>query len=154
MKTLIIYDSQYGNTGQIAKAIGGAIKGEVKLVHAGDADPTEIPSADLLIIGSPTQGGRTTETMKDFLEKLPDSSLRCAPIATFDTRISTRFVDIFGFAAGKMGKELKARGANLIVPPEGFFVAAPKGPLKDGEAERAADWAKKIIEAGKFQPDI
>jgi flavodoxin len=79
MKTLIIYDSQYGNTEQIAKAIGGGIKGEVKLVRAGDADPTEIPGAGLLIIGSPTQGGRATEAMTDFLEKLPDASLKCAP---------------------------------------------------------------------------
>jgi len=31
MKTLIVYDSVYGNTEKIAKAIGGAITGDVKL---------------------------------------------------------------------------------------------------------------------------
>jgi flavodoxin len=36
MKTLIIYGSLYGNTEQIAKAIGGAIAGEVKVVKVGE----------------------------------------------------------------------------------------------------------------------
>ena len=31
MKTLVVYDSVYGNTEEIAKAIGDAISGEVKL---------------------------------------------------------------------------------------------------------------------------
>jgi flavodoxin I len=153
MKTLVIYDSQYGNTEQIAKAIGGGIGGEVKVVCAGDADPAELAGADLLIIGSPTQGGRATETVRNFLEKAPDASFK-RPAAAFDTRVSTKFVGIFGYAAGRLGKFLQDRGANLLVPPEGFFVAATKGPLKEGEAERAAAWAKKIIEAGKFRPDF
>lgn len=153
MKTLIIYDSQYGNTEQIAKAIGGGIGGEVKVVRAGDADPTELATADLLIIGSPTQGGRAMETVQGFLDKVPDASFK-RPVAAFDTRVSTKFASIFGYAAGRLGKYLEGRGANLLVPPEGFFVAATKGPLKDGEAERAAAWGKKIIEVGKFRPDF
>jgi hypothetical protein len=32
----------------------------------------------------------------------------------------------------------------LIAEPEGFFVKASKGPLLEGELERASAWAKKF----------
>jgi hypothetical protein len=31
-----------------------------------------------------------------------------------------------------------------VANPEGFFVKGTKGPLKDGEQERAASWAKGV----------
>ncbi|MEJ2736165.1 MAG: hypothetical protein P8189_21795 [Anaerolineae bacterium] len=37
MKTLVVYDSVYGNTKTIAQSIGDAIPGEVTVVHVGDA---------------------------------------------------------------------------------------------------------------------
>lgn len=33
MKALVVYDSVYGNTEKIAKAIGGAIIGDVKVLR-------------------------------------------------------------------------------------------------------------------------
>jgi hypothetical protein len=39
------------------------------------------------------------------------------------------------------------RGGKLAVPPEGFIVEASEGPLREGELERAAAWAKTIIGA-------
>jgi hypothetical protein len=33
------------------------------------------------------------------------------------------------------------------VSPEGFIVKGKEGPLKDGEEERAAEWAKVIFTA-------
>ena len=30
------------------------------------------------------------------------------------------------------------------MPPEGFFVNGTEGPMKEGELERAAEWAKQI----------
>jgi flavodoxin len=48
MKALIVYDSLYGNTEKIAKAIGGAITGEVRVVRPGEANPTELESIDIL----------------------------------------------------------------------------------------------------------
>jgi hypothetical protein len=50
-----------------------------------------------------------------------------------------------GYAAGRMAESLKKKGVSLVVPPEGFFVKDREGPLKEGELERAADWAKTII---------
>ena len=38
MKTLVVYDSLYGNTRTIAQAITDAIPGEVNLVHIGEVE--------------------------------------------------------------------------------------------------------------------
>jgi len=56
----------------------------------------------------------------------------------------TRWVGIFGYAAGKIADSLKRKGATLVASPEAFFVKGKEGSLKDGELERAASWAKEI----------
>src|SRR4030042_500580 len=147
MKALVIYDSLYGNTEKIAKAIGSAITGEVKVLPVGQANPAELKSLDLLIVGSPTQGGRASKPMQTFLDIIPDTSLEGIKVATFDTRMTTKFVKIFGYAAGRIADSLKSKGGNLVVSPEGFFVTSSKGPLKAGELERGAGWAKGIAES-------
>ncbi|HEX9896370.1 MAG TPA: flavodoxin family protein [Dehalococcoidales bacterium] len=149
MKVLIVYDSLYGNTEKIAKAIGSAIVGEVKVLPVSEANPAELKSLDLFIVGSPTQGGMATKAMQAFLNKLPEVSLKGINVAAFDTRMTTKFVRIFGYAAKRIASSLKAKGGNLVVPPEGFFVTGSKGPLKVGELERAANWAKGIAEGKK-----
>ncbi len=149
MKTLIVYDSFYGNTEKIARAIGGAIAGEVKVLRPGEVNPADFKSVDLLIVGSPTQGGRPTKAIQDFLSKLPESVVKGINVASFDTRFSTKLVGIFGYAAGKIANSLKTKGGTLISPPEPFFVKGKEGPLKEGELERAAGWAKRILESKK-----
>jgi flavodoxin I len=149
MKALVIYDSFYGNTEKIARAIGGAITGEVKVLRAGEVNPSELQSIDLLIVGSPTQGGRPTKAIQDFLNKLPESAVKGVNVAAFDTRFSTKLVGIFGYAAGKIAESLKRKGSTLILPPEPFFVKGREGPLKEGELDRAADWAKGLLESKK-----
>ena len=145
MKALIVYDSKYGNTEQIAGAIGGSIGSEAKVLWAGEVNPAELKTIEFLIIGSPTQGGRPTPAMREFLNKIPDSSLNGIKVAAFDTRISRKFVGVFGYAAGRIATDLKAKGGNLIVPPEGFFVQGIKGPVSEGEVERAAAWLTEIV---------
>jgi flavodoxin I len=149
MKALVVYDSFYGNTEKIAKAIAGAIAGEVKVLRPGEASPSDLKSIDLLIVGSPTQGGRPTKAMLDFLNKLPEPDIKGVNVAAFDTRLSTKLVGIFGYGAGKIADSLKKKGGTLILPPEPFFVKGREGPLKDGELERAAGWAKRILESKK-----
>jgi flavodoxin len=58
VKVLIIYDSVHGNTKRIAKAIGGAIAGDVKVLSVDETNSAELKTIDLFIVGSPTQGGR------------------------------------------------------------------------------------------------
>src|SRR3989304_6026561 len=104
MKALIVYDSLYGNTEKIARAIAAALapSGEVKALRAGEANMSELESIDLLIVGSPTQGGRPTAAIRDFLNKVSEPAVRGVNVAAFDTRISTKLVGVFGYAAGKI----------------------------------------------------
>lgn len=144
MKVLIVYDSVYGNTEKIAKAIGDAITGEVKVLRVGGVNSSELKTFGLLIVGSPTHGGRPTSAIQDFLKEISEPVIRGISVAAFDTRLTTRLVRIFGYAAGRIAKSLKRNGGTLIASPEGFFVKGKEGPLKEGELERAARWAKEI----------
>ena len=144
MKAVVVYDSVYGNTEKIARAIGGALSGDVKVVAAGKAGPADLQSLDLLIVGAPTQGGRATPAAQEFLSELSGETVKGITVAAFDTRISAKWVGIFGYAAGRIARSLKGKGGNLAVPPEGFFVIGKEGPLKEGEIERAVAWVQAV----------
>ncbi len=150
MKTLVLFDSAYGNTERVARAIGRAIAGDVKVLRIGELNPSTLEPVDLLFVGSPTQGCKATRAMQDFLEHIPASALKNTRVAAFDTRYSGRLVGLFGFAAGKIADALTLKGAALASSAEGFFVNGKEGPLKEGELERAARWAKET--AGILSP--
>jgi flavodoxin I len=154
MKTLIIYDSFFGNTEQIAQAIGQAIgtAPDVQVLRITNVTHTDLTRLDLLIVGSPTRGFRPTPAIADFLKAIPVNSLKGVRIAAFDTRIALEDIEkpIFrpliklgGYAAKPMAEILIKKGAVQRLPPEGFYVNGEKGPLKEGELERAAAWARK-----------
>ncbi|MFW9996115.1 MAG: flavodoxin family protein [Candidatus Odinarchaeota archaeon] len=149
MKALVVYDSVYGNTEQIAQAIGKALN--IELVRANDVKADQLTELKLLIIGSPTHGGRFTEAIQDFLNGISELTVGIN-VAAFDTRTSSRnfilraFEKIFGHAAGRIADIVKRHGGILIAEPEGFIVKGTKGPLKEGELERAESWAKDIAE--------
>ncbi|HZX10269.1 MAG TPA: flavodoxin family protein [Acidobacteriota bacterium] len=152
MKILIIYDSMYGNTEKVARAMGEAVTGDVKVIPAGEASSSDVESIDLLIVGSPTQGFRATQAVQTFIEGIPKSFLKGMKVASFDTRMpesdvgrGLRFImRLGGYAAPRIAKALNKKGAKLVVPPEGFLVKDKEGPLKEGELERAAAWAKGL----------
>lgn len=147
MKALVVYDSVFGNTEKIARAIGGAVDGDVKVIRADGVNPADLESLDLLVVGAPTQGGRVTKPVRDFLNSIDEKVVEGINAAAFDTRSSTKWVGIFGYAAGRIGKSLQKIGANLVADPEGFFVTGTQGPLKEGEEERAAVWIKGIVKS-------
>jgi flavodoxin len=146
MKKLVVYDSLYGNTGLIATAIGRGLPGEVKVQRAGGTSPDELAGVDLLIVGTPTHGGRPTEALQALLDKIPADGLQGVSIAAFDTRFSWWWIKIFGFPAPRIAESLQGKGATLVVPPEGFIVRGRRGPLKDGETDRAAGWAEDVAD--------
>ncbi len=145
MRTLVVYDSIYGNTEKIAKAIGGAVTGEARVARAGELNPAQLGLVDLLVVGSPTQGGRPTQPVQDFLAGIPATAIKGVRVAAFDTRYAGRFVRVFGYAADKIASSLETKGGTLVSPPEGFFVTGKKGPIKDGELERAVSWAREMV---------
>ena len=148
MKALVVFDSVHGNTEIVARAIGDALSGEVSVRSAGEATAAELEAVDLLIIGSPTHGGWFTEAVKDWLDQVPAAVLQGARVAAFDTRTPPTILSrIFGFAAPRIARSLEKKGATLIGEPGGFIVKGIKGPLKEGEAERAAAWARNLVES-------
>jgi flavodoxin len=147
MNTLVIYDSQFGNTEQIAQAIAGALRafGQAQAFRLDPAHPLELQGVDLLILGCPTQGFRPTPAMLSFLEKVSNTSLSGLAVACFDTRFRGRLWK--HSAAQHMAGQLHTMGVEPLVPPESFFVKFTregKGPLLAGEVERAASWASSV----------
>jgi flavodoxin len=154
MKTLILFDSFFGNTEQIARTIGQQFEGEQsKTMRISEVKSEDMDDVNLLIIGSPTRGFRPTEATNAFLkDKLP-KDLSGINVAVFDTRIALetikskafRFmVNTGGYAASTMAKKLTKKNASLIASPEGFLVTGEEGPLKEGELERAAEWGRQL----------
>jgi flavorubredoxin len=90
MKVLVVYDSLYGNTEKIAKTIADSIIGEVRTLRVGEVNVSELGTLGLLIVGSPTQGGRPTPAIQDFLNNLSEPIIRSMRIAAFDTRMAGR----------------------------------------------------------------
>jgi flavodoxin len=149
MKTLVVYDSIYGNTEIVARAIGEAIGDEVEVLRVVQVAEINLESVDLLVIGSPTHGALPTEAVRGLLDKIGAPTRDGARAATFDTRLTWGFLERWGgFAAPKMAETLREKGWTLAGEPGGFFVKGlKKGPLKRGEAERAAAWAKGLVES-------
>jgi len=152
MKMLVIYDSVFGNTEKIAQAIATALGIQAILVSQVDAG--QLNGLDLLVVGSPTRGFRPTEGISKLLNDLPKNHLAGARVAAFDTRIDLETIDskVFrfivdkgGYAAKTIAKSLEKKGGQLAAPGEGFYVTGEQGPLKDGELERAADWAGRLV---------
>jgi flavodoxin len=147
MKTLVVYDSVHGNTETIAKAIGDAIAGEVEVVHAGELSPSRLGGLDLLIVGSPTHGGRPTSAVRQLLDKVGRHDLQHTKVAAFDTRLPARWLRLFGYAAPRIAGSLRRKGGTLVGSLEGFFVEGGEGPLREGEVQRAAEWAIQVVES-------
>jgi flavodoxin len=151
MKTRIIYDSGFGNTEKVAQAIGKGLKA-AQIVKASEATISNIKGLDLLIVGSPTYGGRPTQALQNFLNQIPAGALQGVSVAAFDTRFQPEkqkkalqlLMKVIGFAAPKIAESLKKKGGELLAPPEGFIVLGKEGPLAEGEQERAAKWADSL----------
>ena len=145
MTTLIIYDSNYGNTKKIAETIAKDLgENQSKVVSITELNNSDLTGIELLIVGSPINGWRPTQKIQKFLNSLKKNQLTGISAASFDTRI-----DIFfhGDAAKKISRQLEEAGAGIIVKPEGFFVKKGEGPLKEGEIDRAKVWAGAIRHA-------
>jgi flavodoxin len=151
MKGLVIYDSVFGNTKKVAESIADALGYPLMPVTAATGE--QLKGYEHLVFGSPTRGFRPTEVVTNFIKALPAGSLQGVKVSAFDTRMDVKEVNnkfltfmesIFGYAADPIAKGLVKKGAELKGKPEGFFVNASEGPLRDGELERAAAWAKGL----------
>lgn len=155
MRALIVYDSTFGNTRSLAEAMQQALGEECRALAVAEIQPSDLEAADLLIVGSPTQGGRPTPATMRFLRGITPGSARFTHMAAFDTRLARAeqhvglrlLMLVIGFAAPRIARELEARGGDMAAPPEGFIVDGKEGPLRSGEQERARVWAKWVADS-------
>ena len=152
MKILVVFDSFFGNTEQVARAVGEALaaRGEVTVTRVSELQAGQLEGLDLLVVGSPTRAFRPSPNTQAFLKGLAPGSLRGVKAAAFDTRIDPAdtnsgflrvMVKLFGYAAEPMAGALRKKGAAPAGTPAGFFVKDSEGPLREGELERAQSWA-------------
>lgn len=155
MKTLIIYDSFFGNTEKIARAIGEGLSTETLIMRVNEASTENLNGLKMLIVGSPTRAFKPSPATTAFLKKIPKNALKGVRVAAFDTRIgpddiNSKFLGFLvghlGYAAKPIANKLTQKGGELALPAEGFLVEDSEGPLKSGEIERAGNWAAKLIE--------
>jgi len=148
---LVVYDSYFGNTEQIAQAIATRIGGQAKKVH--EVTEEDLAGLKVLFAGSPTRAFRPTPAILAFISDLDPAAMQDVKAAAFDTRIPKdktdsgflRFmINLFGYADKKIAKKLEKSGASLTLESEGFGVEGTEGPLLEGELDRAKAWAEKI----------
>lgn len=168
MKAIVVYESMFGDTRQIAEAVGDGLAGEyeVSVVPVGKIAADQLAGADLLVVGGPThvRGMSRPRTREGAVEQAakPDSHLTLEPeaagyglrewlatltgapkhAAAFDTRIQMSAV-ITGRAAPKIAHSLKRSGCQLIAEPESFLVTK-ETTLVAGERERARAWGQTL----------
>ena len=154
MDILVIYDSVFGNTEKIARAIADAL-GASPARRVTELQAGELQGIKLLVVGSPTRAFSSTPATKAYLKGLPAGSLAGVRAAVFDTRYTDKsaaklpsilrtLAGIFGFAAEKLAKILAKKGATLVSEPGWFSIDGSEGPLSAGELERAAAWAGQL----------
>lgn len=157
MNILIIFDSLHGNTEKIARAIAKGFRKSdtTKIIHVDSMTLSDFKKVHLLIVGSPTHGGRPKPALLAFLNSIPDNALKGMYCATFDTRFLERkqalplrlLMKAIGYAAPKIGEALAHKGCKNLLQPEGFIVKDKTGPLEKGELARATRWSQKLINA-------
>ena len=145
MNTLVVYDSQFGNTEQIAKAIARALN-EFGVAYATPVDQIKaetLQEIDLLVLGCPTQRWRPTFAMRAFLATITPGAWNRLDVACFDTRFSLPRL-MSGSAACAMVRQMRDLGGLMPMAPESFFVDDVEGPMEVGELQRANTWARAL----------
>lgn len=163
MKALVVYESFWGNTEQIAGAIakGLSCHGDVELVEVSQAPPELTEPIDLIVVGGPTHAFSMTRAstredafkqgasqgskdvgVREWLQHL-HRGRHAEPVATFDTKEEkVRFLP--GSAARGAANAAHKLGYKSAVKPMSFYVQGTSGPLLDGELARAQVWGERL----------
>jgi flavorubredoxin len=162
MKAVVVYESHWGNTAAVARAIAEGIGPETRVLSTAEATGAVMAGVDLIVAGSPLLGfslpteamlqGMASNAAKDptppdlthpsmraWLESLPQGNGRAA---AFETRIWWSP----GSAAKAILKRLEALGYRPMGKGERFIVEGKYGPLRAGELERARAWGAELAQ--------
>jgi hypothetical protein len=173
MKAVVIYESLWGSTAAVAKAIAAGIGPDARAMSTAEATPEAIAGADLLVAGAPVHsmsiptdqtrewartgslgpGGAPPDLshpkMRSWLGELPKGG-GCS--AAFDTRVQAWYGR---GAASSIDKALKDAGYRPLAKPRGFYVTGhpvkptTSGTLREGEEEQARLWGAELAKAMK-----
>ena len=152
MKGIVIYDTSYGNTKKIGETIAETLKGsgmEIDLFYVKDVKKLDGRDYNFLVLGSPTKFGTMSFTVKRFLDKVKSEEWMNKPFAAFDTENpenveQSHVKNKEWSAAEKIAEKLKERKMNQLLPVLKALVIGQKGPLVDGEINRAMDYAREL----------
>ena len=164
---VVVYESVFGDAEKVARAVAEGLSSHLD-VDVGDARnaPHQLgPDVRLLVVGGPnhamgmprpaTREGAVKEYGAEIadttigLHEWLDAAQAVGHIAgaAFDTRMdSPKLVTKLDHAARTEEKLLRRLGVTLVVPAEHFVVVDAKGPLADGEEDRARIWGRAIAE--------
>lgn len=166
MRALVVYESMFGNTQEIAMGIASGLSKHLRtdLLEVGSA-PYVLPAdVALVVVGGPThafsmsrpssresaaqQAGLVVSKgvgQREWIDGLEVDPAHAA-FATFDTRLDKpRF--FWGSAARAAKKHLAKRGLKVLAA-QNFYVRGPGGPVTNalltGELERAIAWGEQL----------
>ena len=147
MKGIVIFDTSHGNTRTIAETISETLKKsgiEVDVFYVKDVKKLSARDYDFLVLGSPTKFGTMSFTVKGFLGKVKREEWMNKPFATFDTENPENIERKEGSAAEKIAEKLREKQMNQLLPVLKAVVLGMKGPLQEGEIERAKEYAGRL----------
>jgi flavodoxin I len=147
MNIVIVYESQFGNTEQLARSMASALEDRhcVRVARGRAVNELTNDGIDLLFVGAPTQVHGLRLLVRPFLGGLRSRGFAGTPVAAFDTRMEGTKKST-GSAADVIAQRLQAGGCRLVAQPEGFVVSTLSGPLAAGEEDRGRAWALGVVE--------
>jgi len=156
MKAIVVYESLWGNTAAIARAIADGIGPEASALSTSQASGEAMAGVDVIVAGAPVLAFRLPiEQMRKSIGKDPKHSNRPPDLSQPSLRswlaalpkgsgrsaaFETGFKRSPGSATGAIAKSLKRAGYQPVAKDERFIVTGTYGPLADGEVERAKAW--------------
>ncbi|MBJ8341298.1 flavodoxin family protein [Antrihabitans sp. YC3-6] len=164
MRALVVFESMFGNTEQIALAVADGLQSayDVDVLNVDEAPPAIPSDIDLLVVGAPThafglsrrqtrsdaatrtQGETVTKykSVRDWLTSTSRSQNRVYAAAFGTHADKARLLP--GSAARGAAKLLRRKRFDTLVKPANFFVEDVLGPLQSGEVSRAKIWGAEI----------
>ncbi len=146
-KAIIVYDTKFGNTERIAKALASGMEEQgisANCLKTDEADINRLDEYDLLAVGGPTHAFGTSQPMKAFLKRLEGVDLGGKKAFAFDTKMKSRFA---GSAAKRIEKALKHLRMDVVRSHASAIVKGSEGPLENGMEDTFRQIGAEIAKA-------
>jgi flavorubredoxin len=138
---LVLFDSWFGNTEAVARALARGLGDETEVLAVGGFVPGRRKDLSLIVVGGPTHRRVASPTVRRFLMSAARASIE-TPMAVYDTRLRmARWKS--GSASRFTARALRRLGARVL-SVESFLVEGREGPMAAGELLRAEEWGRTL----------